>query len=77
MKKLNCYVNISYAFRNNEVSKNGTNHDIKHVIQEWFRTASDRDGGRKRRMDRAQAQQDMAGIEMNVFEYIHLGTSKI
>ena len=39
-------------------------HDIKLVIQEWFRTASvsGRDGGRKRRMDRAQDQQDLAGV---------------
>ncbi|KAI0241990.1 hypothetical protein LSAT2_015227 [Lamellibrachia satsuma] len=54
---------IFNAVRNNEVSKNGTNHEIKHVIQEWFRTASDRDGGRKRRMNCAQAQQDVAEIK--------------
>ncbi|KAK7094123.1 uncharacterized protein [Littorina saxatilis] len=49
--------------RLNKESKDATNVEIKKACQEWFRAAPDRNGGRRRRMERARAREMGEGLE--------------
>ena len=43
------------SVRRNHETRGSSDHDIETVMKQWFRTAGDRDGGRRRRTAPAAA----------------------
>ena len=55
-----CSLLLSEAVRRNHETRGASDHDIETVIKQWFRTAGDRDGGRRRRTAPAAAPAQIA-----------------